>query len=98
MTPTLNYRKVAAESFAAGVAAGAMVNGLWYLVTGTQPSMLTSLIAADVVAALWAVVRAVRFRRKWKSVLTSYQRPALGEGIDIPHRPPADDQPQGGEA
>lgn len=98
MTPTLNYLRVAAESTAAGLAAGALVNGLWLLATGSPPSTLTSMIVADVVAALWVAVRAVRFHRKWKSVLASYERPALGEGIEIPHRPPADDQPQGGEA
>lgn len=98
MSNRTDYLKVAAESVAAGAAAGAVVNGTWYLATGSLPSLLTSLIAADIVTALWGAWRAMRFRRKWKAVLASYERPALGAGIDIPHRPPlGDDQQDGGE-
>lgn len=83
--------------FLGGIAAGAAAAGLWYLVTGSLPSTLTSLITADIAAGLYLVVQFARFRRRWQMVLASYELPALGEGIDTPHRPPADEQQDGGE-
>jgi hypothetical protein len=41
---------------------------------------------------VWSLWQAARFHRKWLAVLDAYRRPALGEGIDIPHRPPTDEQ------
>lgn len=92
MSTRMQYLKAAIESALAGAVAGAAVNAAWFLITGRFPSLLTSLIAADIVTTLWGAGQAIRFRRKWQAVLASYNRPALGEGIDTPHRPPLDDE------
>ncbi len=92
MNTRLQFLKVLAESFAAGAAAALVVTPVWYAATGELPSTLTTLIAAEIVTAAWGAGQAIRFRRKWQSVLDAYQRPALGEGIDIPHRPPVEDE------
>jgi hypothetical protein len=85
------YLIVAFHSFLAGAATAAIVNAAWYLATGSLPSLLVSIVAADTAVAVWSIVHTARYRRKWQTVLDAYERPALGEGIDIPHRPPADD-------
>ena len=84
------YLIIAFHSFLAGAVAAAAVNAIWYAASGGFPSVLVTIVAADTVVAGWAVGHAARFRRKWQTVLDAYERPALGEGIDIPHRPPAD--------
>jgi hypothetical protein len=92
MSMRLQFLKAAVESFAAGAVAGLVANVAWFLATGDLPSLLTAVIAAQVVTSLWGAGQALRFRRKWQAVLASYNRPALGEGIDIPGRPPLDDE------
>ena len=92
MSTRLQFLKILGESFAAGAAAALVVNTVWFAVTGGLPSLVTSLIAAEIVTALWSAGQAWRWRRKWLTVLASYRRPALGEGIDIPGRPPLDDE------
>lgn len=96
MNTRLQFLKAAVQSVAAGFAAGLVANALWLTFTGHTPSLLVSLLAADVVTALYGAGQAIRFHRKWQQVLASYNQPALGEGIEIPHRPPAD-EPEGGE-
>lgn len=71
---------------------GATVSLIWLLVLGEQPSLLVLLVASQVGTTAWSLWHAARFRRRWLAVLSSYQRPALGEGIDIPHRPPTAEQ------
>jgi hypothetical protein len=94
----LQFLKAAAQSLAAGFAAGLVTNALWFAATGHTPSLLVGLLAADAVTAVYGAAQAIRFRRKWQQVLASYNLPALGEGIEIPHRPPADDEKsEGGE-
>ncbi|MFE0800130.1 hypothetical protein [Streptomyces sp. NPDC058812] len=90
MTARTDFLKAAVESFAAGAAAGLVVNAVWFAATGETPSLLTTVIGAQVVTCLWGGMQALRFRRKWQRVLASYNQPALGQGIEIPHRPPAD--------
>lgn len=82
------FLRLVVESFASGAAAALFVNGVWLLVAGRTPSLLTTLLAGEAVTTVWSLVQAARFRRKWQAVLDAYNRPALGEGIDIPHRPP----------
>ena len=89
--------KAVIESFASGVAAALVVNGVWGLAVRDFPSVVTSLIASQVVTWLWGGAQAYWLNRRWQAVLDSYNRPALGEGIDIPHRPPVDDERDGGE-
>jgi len=86
------YLIIAFHSFLAGAVAAAAVNAVWFAATGGFPSVLISIVAADTVVAVWSVGQAARFRRKWQAVLDAYERPALGEGIDTPHRPPLDDE------
>lgn len=86
------YLVIAFHSFLAGALAAAIVNAVWFVVTGDFPSVLVSVLAADTVIAVWSITQAARFRRKWQTVLDAYERPALGEGIDIPGRPPVDDE------
>jgi hypothetical protein len=93
MSSRLQFVQAAVESFLSGAVAGLAVNGAWWLATGSTPSMVTTLIAAEVVTGLWGAGQALHFRRQWQQVLTSYNLPALGQGIDIPHRPPADEPP-----
>jgi uncharacterized membrane protein YdbT with pleckstrin-like domain len=87
-----HYLIIAFHSFLAGAVTAAIVNAVWFAVTGSLPSVLVSIVAADTVAAVWSIGQAARFRRKWQTVLDAYERPALGEGIDIPHRPPVEDE------
>lgn len=84
--------RLVVESFAAGAAAAAFVNGVWLVATGGTPSLLTTLLLGEAVTTVWSLVQAARFRRKWQKVLASYHLPALGEGIDIPNRPPAGEE------
>lgn len=91
MTGRRTYLIVAFHSFLIGAVTAAIVNAAWYLATDSLPSVLASIVAADTAVAVWSIVHAARLRRKWQAVLDAYERPALGEGIDIPHRPPADD-------
>lgn len=85
----------ALRAAAAGVITSVIVNIFWLTVYGHQPSLSTLLIASQSLMIVWAMVEAARFRRKWRAVVASYERPALGEGIDIPNRPPLDDGPVG---
>lgn len=87
----LPYLRIAVESLAAGAASALFVNAVWLTVTGGYPSPLTTLLLSEAVTAAWSIGQAARFRRKWQSVLASYDLPALGEGIDTPHRPPLND-------
>lgn len=98
MSTRTQFLKAAAQSFAAGATTGLFVNAVWFVATGQTPSLLTAVIAAQIVTSLWGAGQAIRFRRKWQRVLASYQRPALGEGVDTPHRPPADDEQGDGGA
>jgi hypothetical protein len=86
------YLIVALHSCLAGAVAGLAVNAVWFAVTGELPSLLTSLLVTEAVTAVWSIGQAARFYRKWMTVLASYDLPALGEGIDTPGRPPADDE------
>lgn len=85
------YLIVSFHSFLAGAVAAAAVNAVWFVVTSDLPSVLVTIVAADTVVAVWSVGQAARFRRKWQTVLDAYERPALGEGINTPNRPPTDE-------
>ncbi|MFB7736251.1 hypothetical protein ACFC08_18060 [Streptomyces sp. NPDC056112] len=82
------FLRLIVESFASGATGALVVSGVWLLVTGGLPSLLTTLLAGQAVTTAWSIGQAARFRRKWQTVLASYELPALGEGIDIPNRPP----------
>lgn len=86
------FLRLLSEAFLSGIAGAAVVNAVWLAATGEPPSLLTALLGVEAVTTVWSLVQAFRFRRKWQQVLASYQLPALGEGIDIPGRPPADDE------
>lgn len=98
MRARAEFLKAAVESFASGAAAAAAFNGGYWLATGDLPSLVTSLIASQVVTWVWGGQQTYRLNRKWEAVLASYQLPALGEGIDTPHRPPVDNERDGGAA
>lgn len=85
------YLIVALHSALAGAATALVVNAVWFAVTGGLPSLLTTLIATEAVTTVWSIGQAARFHRKWQAVLDAYERPALGEGIDTPGRPPVDE-------
>jgi hypothetical protein len=85
------YFTTAVTSFLSGVLAAVPVAGTWLLATGEPPSLLVTIVVSQAVAYTWSTGQAIRFQRKWQQVLAAYERPALGEGIDIPNRPPADD-------
>ncbi|BCM70932.1 hypothetical protein EASAB2608_06266 [Streptomyces sp. EAS-AB2608] len=91
MNTRLQFLKVLAGSFASGAVAALAVNAGWWLVTGDIPSLVTTLITSQIVTSGWGAAQALRFHRKWQQVIAAYDRPALGEGIEIPHRPPADE-------
>lgn len=90
MSRRISYLTVAVESFAAGAIVGLAVNAVAFAAFGKAPSLLVTVVAVDIVTAVWAGWRAVQARRRWLAVLDSFHRPALGEGIDIPGRPPVD--------
>ncbi|MER5694896.1 hypothetical protein ACWDBO_31300 [Streptomyces mirabilis] len=84
--------KLAVEGAATGLLSGAVVSLVCQLVFGRPPSLLELLVGGQAATTVWSLWQAARFRRRWLNVLDAYGRPALGEGIDIPHRPPADEQ------
>lgn len=84
--------RLTVESIAMGAAGALFVNGAWLLTTGGYPSLLTTLFLSEAVTTAWSLGQALRFRRRWLAVVASYQLPALGEGIDTPHRPPLDEE------
>lgn len=86
------YLVIAFHSFLAGAAAALVINAAWFVATDATPSLLATLIAAEAVTTVWSIGQAARFRRKWQAVLDAYERPALGEGIDTPGRPPVGDE------
>ncbi|MFE2832233.1 hypothetical protein ACFXI6_14465 [Streptomyces mirabilis] len=88
----MSFRKLAVEGAVTGLVSGAAVSLLWQLALGRWPSLLELLVAGQAATTVWSLWQAARFRRRWQTVLDSYGRPALGEGIDIPHRPPTDEQ------
>jgi hypothetical protein len=88
----MKFLKLAVEGAVTGLLSGAAVSLGWQLAFGVWPSLLELLAAAEAATTVWSLWQAARFRRKWLAVLESYRRPALGEGIDIPHRPPTDEQ------
>lgn len=90
MRRRISYLTVAIESFAAGAIVGLAVNAVWFAVSGEVPTLLATVVTVDIVTAVWAGWRAVQAHRRWLAVLDSFHRPALGEGIDIPGRPPVD--------
>ena len=92
MSARADILKAVTASFASGAAAAAVVNAAYWLTTGNLPSLVTSLVASQVVTWAWGGAQAYRLNRKWQAVLASYNLPALGEGIDTPHRPPLDDE------
>lgn len=95
MSARAQVLKAAVESFTSGVAAAAAVNAVWWLAVRDLPSLVTSLICSQVVTWAWGGVQVYRLNRRWQAVLASYDLPALGEGIDTPHRPPADERDGG---
>lgn len=84
--------RLVAQAIVAGAVGSLFTNGAWLIITGHPAPFLASLLMAETVTSAWGLVQAIRFRRKWQAVLASYNRPALGEGIDIPGWPPADDK------
>ncbi|MEW1629690.1 hypothetical protein AB0387_20170 [Streptomyces sp. NPDC089173] len=84
--------RLLAQAFLSGMAGALVVTGIWFVAAGETPSPMASLVCAQFVTTAWSLFQAARFRRKWQAVLASYNKPALGEGLDIPHRPPADNE------
>lgn len=91
MSARAQFLKAAVESFASGAAAAAVFNAVYWLAVRDLPSLVTTLIASQVVTWVWGGVQAYRLNREWQRVMASYNLPALGEGIDTPHRPPVDE-------
>ncbi|MFE2967535.1 hypothetical protein ACFXKC_28455 [Streptomyces sp. NPDC059340] len=87
------FLRLLAQAALSGAAGAAVVNAVWFVATGETPPLMVALLGAEAVTTAWSLVQAARFRRKWQTVLASYNQPALGEGIDIPHRPPTDEEP-----
>jgi hypothetical protein len=83
--------KLAVEGATTALVSGLSVSALWQVGTGRPPSLTVLLIAAEAATTVWSLAQAVDFRRKWQTVQAAYEQPALGEGIEIPHRPPADE-------
>jgi len=88
----MKFLKLAVKGAVTGLLSGMAVSLGWQVAFGRWPSLLELLVAAEAATTVWSLWQAARFRRKWLAVLDAYGRPALGEGIDIPHRPPADEQ------
>ncbi|NEA20743.1 hypothetical protein [Streptomyces halstedii] len=86
------FLRLLAQAVLSGMAGALAVTGIWFVAAGETPSPVASLVCAQIMTTSWSLVQAARFRRKWQAVLDSYNKPALGEGIDIPHRPPADNE------
>lgn len=87
--------RLLAQAFLSGMAGALVVTGIWLVAAGETPSPmvgLVGLVCAQLVTTAWSLIQAARFRRKRQAVLVSYNKPALSEGIDIPHRPPADNE------
>ncbi|MFJ2778083.1 hypothetical protein [Kitasatospora sp. NPDC087315] len=84
--------RLLAQAFLSGMAGALAVTGIWLVTTGETPSPMTGLVCAQIMTTAWSLFQAARFRRKWQAVLDSYNAPALGEGVDILHRPPADNE------
>lgn len=92
------YVKGVAENLLAGAVVGLVTDAVWLTATEHPASLLVNVTSAYLASTAWAVAKSVRSYRQWQRVLASYDQPALGEGIEIPHRPPADDeQREGGE-
>ncbi|WP_030185959.1 hypothetical protein [Streptomyces capuensis] len=73
-----------------GIATGALVTVLWMTAFGRPPALIELLLASYALTFTWSRIRDARLRNQWQGVLDSYHQPALGQGIDIPHRPPTD--------
>lgn len=86
------FLRLLAQGFLSGMAGALLARGIWFVAAGETPSPMTTLVCAQLVTIAWSLIQAIRFRRKWQEVLASYNEPALGEGIEIPHRPPADNE------
>ncbi|MFF8914203.1 hypothetical protein ACF08M_12965 [Streptomyces sp. NPDC015032] len=84
--------RLLAHALLSGMAGALVVTAIWLVATGSTPSLMMCVVCGQIVIISWLLVQAARFRRKWQAVLASYNKPALGEGIDIPHRPPADNE------
>ncbi|MGW5930535.1 hypothetical protein ACWF2L_30535 [Streptomyces anulatus] len=73
-----------------GMVAGFFVNSLCLLATGSLPSPSAAFIGAQAVTLASSVAFVVHVRKRRAALEAQYRAPALGEGIDTPHRPPTD--------
>jgi hypothetical protein len=80
------------QAVLSGASAALVVQGVWLIAVGHPASFLTVFVVGEIATTVWSLWQAARFRRRWQALLAAYRQPALGEGIDIPHRPPADDE------
>ncbi|MFI0934651.1 hypothetical protein ACH4RG_23375 [Streptomyces sp. NPDC021019] len=90
MTPKLPLHISAVHFFGFGIVAGFFVNSASLLVTGSLPSPSAAYIGAQAVTLASCVAFVVHERKRRAALEAQYQAPALGEGIDTPHHPPAD--------
>jgi hypothetical protein len=73
-----------------GIATGAFVTVLWMTAFGRPPALIELLLASYALTFTWSRIRDARLRNQWQAAVDAYQQPALGQGIETPHRLPAD--------
>ena len=72
MSARAQFVKAAVESFASGAAAAAVFNAVYWLAVRDLPSLVTTLIASQVVTWVWGGVQTYRLNQQWQRVMASY--------------------------
>ncbi|MDX2922889.1 MULTISPECIES: hypothetical protein [Streptomyces] len=91
MTPKLPLHISAVHWLGFGIVAGFFVNSLCLLATGDLPSPWAGYLGALALTLMSSAAFIVHERQRRAALEAKYLAPALGDGIDTPHRPPADD-------
>ncbi|MEU6340216.1 hypothetical protein ABZ883_04605 [Streptomyces sp. NPDC046977] len=88
-----NRRKLRkfAISLAEAAVIGAATAGIWRLRGSDGPSLWAMFAVLEGYGLVKTIALVIHLRRKFKRVVAAYGRPAFGQGIETPHRPPADD-------
>ncbi|MFF3096750.1 hypothetical protein [Streptomyces cyaneofuscatus] len=90
MNPKLPLHVSAVHWLGFGIVAGFLVNSLCLLVTGDLPSPWGTYVAMQAITFLSSLAFLVHERQRRAALEAKYQAPAFGQGIETPHRPPAD--------
>ncbi|MFZ4266543.1 hypothetical protein [Streptomyces arboris] len=83
MNPKLPLHVSAVHWLGFGIVAG-------FLVTGDLPSPWGAYVAMQAITFLSSLAFLVHERQRRAALEAKYQAPAFGQGIETPHRPPAD--------